>query len=155
MEQIDNISKVRASIRNIRGKINSIKESFQDIEITDLTLIHDVSRNIKSYDNSDDYPFDLKYKYQITAQEIDSPAFFSVRETAVGVNIILNKTHTAYPIFENLIDTQGSYNKRTLLLLLSWARLEKELPTGKNKEKIQRVRDDWGRTLRDLIRDHE
>lgn len=98
------------------------------------------------------------------ASEMD--AFFSVEPKPGVTEIILNSSHPAYQQLLKVLDVDtGSVSDRDLLdrisnasdtvkmLFAAWARLEVEdVP---NRERLRRMRMDWGRMSRDFLTEEE
>ena len=107
---------------------------------------------------------DRGLKYDIVVANIESPAFFSVKQVAGILKVTLNSSHAAY---ENLIEllekdaedaTLEELRKRLqnardglVLLLTAWARYEDEQPDGRRRELAQEARTDWGRVARTFL----
>lgn len=107
-------------------------------------------------------------KYEILEANLESPAFFSVKQVAGILKLTLNTSHPAY---DNLVevleeDVEGVpaeelrerlQNSRDglKLLLTAWARYEDEQPDGRRREAAQETRTDWGRVARTFLRSRQ
>ena len=107
-------------------------------------------------------------KYEILEANIESPAFFSVKQVAGILKVTLNTSHPAY---ENLVevledDVEGVPSEELRerlqnardglkLLLTAWARYEDEQPDGTRRERAQEARTDWGRVARTFLKDRQ
>jgi hypothetical protein len=107
-------------------------------------------------------------KYEILEANIESPAFFSVKQVAGILKVTLNTSHAAY---ENLVevleeDVEGVPSEELRerlqnsrdglkLLLTAWARYEDEQPDGIRRERAQEARTDWGRVARTFLKDRQ
>jgi hypothetical protein len=107
-------------------------------------------------------------KYEILEANIESPAFFSVKQIAGILKVTLNTSHPAY---ENLVevleeDVEGVPSEELRerlqnsrdglkLLLTAWARYEDEQPDGIRRERAQEARTDWGRVARTFLKDRQ
>ena len=94
----------------------------------------------------------------------DSHAFFSIDLMAGMLQVIFNSKHPLHgelvAVLEDVpegADTDDLRQRLTRaantfkLLLFSWARMEDEIPSEKQREKIADARQDWGRYARDFI----
>jgi len=101
-------------------------------------------------------------RYQFKAATLDTPALFSVQPSAGVTVIAVNTNHPAgEAAFEALSSAaEGKLSRDDsgpgipslfLLAIESWAHLESETPPGKRQETVKKVREDWGRTLRDMF----
>ena len=100
--------------------------------------------------------------YTLTTEHLDSAAFFEVRETGAEVCVVLNSSHPAFQAIEQALTVpgnNGSGAKELLpvncggmaLLLKAWSDVERRLPDGERKRRVQEVREDWGRAARDFL----
>ena len=100
--------------------------------------------------------------YTLTTEHLDSSAFFEVRETGAEVCVVLNSSHLAFQALEQAFTvprSNGSGAKELLpvdggviaLLLKSWSDMERRLPEGERKRRVQEMREDWGRVARDFL----
>jgi len=109
---------------------------------------------------------DSGLKYEIHEANIETPAFFSVKQVAGILKLTLNTSHPAYHnLVEILEDDVEGASPETLrerlknaldglkLLLTAWARYEDEQPDGTRREIAQETRTDWGRVARNFLRD--
>ena len=103
--------------------------------------------------------------YTLTTEHLDSSAFFEVREAGAEVCVVLNSSHLAFQALEQTFTmpaSNGSRAKELLpvdggviaLLLKSWSDMERRLPEGERKRRVQEVREDWGRVARDFLAGH-
>ena len=107
-------------------------------------------------------------KFEIVEANLESPAFFSVKQVAGILKVTLNTSHPAY---ENLMEVleedvegvppeelrqrlQGARDGLKLLLT-AWARYEDEQPDGIRRERAQETRTDWGRVARTFLKHRE
>lgn len=95
----------------------------------------------------------------------DMDAFFAVESKPGGVTeIVFNRSHPAYELLINALDadTSGATERDLIqriqnasdtikMLFAAWARLEIEDVPG--RERIRRMRQDWGRMARDFLTD--
>jgi len=105
-------------------------------------------------------------KYVFAEIDMESPAFFSVRQKG-GTNVItLNTNHPAHSrLIEVLGEESDGLSEEELrgrlnsasdglkLLLLAWARFEDEEPDGARRERAQETRINWGKLARYFLRD--
>lgn len=101
-------------------------------------------------------------RYQFKAVPLDTPALFCVQPSAGVTLIAVNTNHPAgEAAFDALSSAaEGKFNADDsapgipslfVLAVESWARLESETPHGKRQDTVKKVREDWGRTLRDMF----
>lgn len=103
-------------------------------------------------------------KYVFVDNEIETPAFFSVKPKGGTIIVTLNTNHPAYDnlveVIEEGVDNVGAEELRSRLikardgiklLLSAWARYEDELPDGQRKHAAQDMRTDWGRMARQFL----
>ena len=137
----------------------------------------DVYNTLKDIGMIDSYAKDLtettfesNLKYIFTYTELDSSSFFSVRPKGGELLILLNSKH---PVYDNLIqildnedndlnESENNVNElndkltkaRTglRLLLAAWARYEDEQNDEEQLEKLQDIRNDWGKILRSFFK---
>lgn len=97
----------------------------------------------------------------------DMDAFFSVESKPGGVTeIVFNRSHPAYDLLIKALDAEtGGATERDLvhriqnasdaikMLFAAWARQEVEDVPG--RERIRRMRQDWGRMARDFLTDEK
>lgn len=95
----------------------------------------------------------------------DMDAFFSVESKAGGVTeIVFNRSHPAYDLLIGTLDaeTAGATDRELVnriqnasdtikMLFAAWAR--QEIEDVPNRERIRRMRQDWGRMARDFLTD--
>jgi hypothetical protein len=107
---------------------------------------------------------DSGLKYEIVEANLETPAFFSVKQVAGILKVTLNTSHPAY---ENLVevleeDVEGATPEQLSerlqnardglkLLLTAWARYEDEQPDGRRRILAQEARTDWGRVARNFL----
>ena len=87
---------------------------------------------------------------------LDTPAFFQSKEIGGQVRIVLNTLHPAYGIIKASViaaeDNRSSSNASVAVLLLqAWADFERHQPDGARKHQAQESREDWGRSVRQLL----
>ena len=95
-------------------------------------------------------------EYTLTDAPLDTPALFVLKEIGGEVRIVLNTTHPAYQVIKpspNEEETNYSSSRAlpTVLLLQAWADLERRQPDGPRKHQAQEFREDWGRSVRELL----
>jgi len=100
-------------------------------------------------------------------QSSDMDAFFSVEQKPGGVTeIILNREHPAHELLikaldesvddsteRDLIERIGNASETIKMLFAAWAR--QEIEDVPNRERLRRMRQDWGRMARDFLLDGE
>lgn len=108
-------------------------------------------------------------KYAFAHADLETPAFFSVRQKGGSIIITLNTSHPAFSslveVLERDPDEEGTDEdlKRRLdnaldglkLLLMAWARYEDEQPDGPRRNQAQEARLDWGRLARQFLQREE
>lgn len=103
-------------------------------------------------------------KYVFAEADLETPAFFSVKQRGGSIVITLN---TGHPAYENLLevlereDTDDGLEQLQQrvtraadglkLLLMAWARYEDEQPDGGRRTAAQDARIDWGRLARQFL----
>ena len=103
--------------------------------------------------------------YTVTTEHLDSSAFFEVRETGAEVCVVLNSSHPAFQALEQGFTVPESNDKGAkellpmdggaiALLLKAWSDMERRLPEGERRRRVQDLREDWGRVVRDLLVGH-
>ena len=95
-------------------------------------------------------------EYTLTEAPLDTPAFFELKEIGGEVRIVLNTTHPAYQVITASLNEEETNHSSsrvlpTVLLLQAWADLERRQPDGARKHQAQEVREDWGRSVRELL----
>jgi len=103
-------------------------------------------------------------KYVFAEADLETSAFFSVKQRGGSIVITLNTNHPAYPCLvevleketdddqEETIETRVSNALNGLkLLLMAWARYEDEQPDGNRRVQAQETRSDWGRLARQFL----
>lgn len=106
---------------------------------------------------------DLGSHFVFEEAQLDSSAFFAVNEVAAEIRIILNSNHPAHEIISSALrgnlehideESVGPSNESEILLklLIGWAEVERHQPCGSRKTHTQMAREDWGRAVRDLLR---
>ena len=104
-------------------------------------------------------------KYVFAEADIETPAFFSVRQKGGSIIITLNTAHPAYESLVEVLEKDSNNDsiedlRRRLtgasdglkLLLMAWARYEDEQPDGNRRERAQDARTDWGRLARQFLK---
>jgi hypothetical protein len=106
----------------------------------------------------------LRVIYLVT--DLDGAAFFKVEEKPGGVSeVIINRKHPFYDnLYETLLSEEHEHKSleerlhvasTTLkLMFAAWARFEQE-STQKERQKLDDVRQDWGRMARFFLQDSE
>ena len=95
-------------------------------------------------------------KYTLLEAPLDTPAFFELREIGGEVQIVLNMLHPAYQVIKgSLNETEDNRSSSSVsaafLLLQAWVDFERQQPDGTRKYHAQEVREDWGRSARELL----
>jgi len=104
-------------------------------------------------------------KYVIAEADLESPAFFSVKQKGGSIIITLNTSHPAYDSLVEVLERDpssdsvdelrsrlSSASDGLKLLLMAWARYEDEQPDGLPRDRAQEARADWGRLARQFLR---
>lgn len=104
-------------------------------------------------------------KYVFAEADLESPAFFSVKQKGGSIIITLNTSHPAYDSLVEVLEREDpdeteeglrarlhSAEDGLKLLLMAWARYEDEQPDGTRRERAQETRLDWGRLARQFLR---
>jgi len=108
-------------------------------------------------------------KYAFAHADLETPAFFSVRQKGGSILITLNTSHPAFTSLVDVLERDAEQAeddddlKRRLdnalyglkLLLMAWARYEDEQPDGRRRELAQEARMDWGRLARQFLQREE
>lgn len=108
-------------------------------------------------------------KYAFAHADLETSAFFSVRQKGGSIIITLNTSHPAFSslveVLERDPEQDGSDEElqRRLdnalhglkLLLMAWARYEDEQPDGPRRTQAQEARYDWGRLARQFLQREE
>lgn len=141
-------------------KEERIKELSEDLISDGADLGEAVERAASIIENN--------IKYEILEADIESPAFFSVKQVAGILKVTLNTSHPAYDnlveILEENVDGASLESLREKfknaldglkLLLTAWARYEDEQPDGIRRERTQEARTDWGRVARTFLKDRQ
>ena len=130
-------------------------------ELEQQGMAHDAAQELAAKTISDGL------KYVITEADVDSAAFFSVKQKGGSIIITLNTSHPAYDSLVEVLERDSSTeNEEGLrarlrsasdglkLLLMAWARYEDEQPDGVRRESAQDARDNWGRLARQFLRNN-
>jgi hypothetical protein len=90
-------------------------------------------------------------RYRFSTIEIDSSAVFQVRLVGAEAMILLNSAHPALAeiLASHAAEGEPDVHPGFRRLLVAWARLELEGPPGINRERLQQLREDLGRLMRD------
>lgn len=108
-------------------------------------------------------------KYVFAHADLESSAFFSVRQKGGSIIITLNTSHPAFSSLVEVLErdpdeAEGDEDlKRRLdnaldglkLLLMAWARYEDEQPDGTRRTQAQQTRQDWGTLARQFLQREE
>ncbi len=109
-------------------------------------------------------------KYAFVHADLETPAFFSVRQKGGSILITLNTNHPAFSSLVEVLERDPEQKddddddlKRRLdnaldglkLLLMAWARYEDEQPDGRRRDQAQETRVDWGRLARQFLQREE
>ncbi|MCC5814380.1 MAG: ATP-binding protein [Leptospira sp.] len=109
----------------------------------------------------------LRYIFQY--KKMETTSFFSVEPIAGSIIITLNTNHPAYTKLweitnqddleslekEDLVERLRNAKDSLKLILQAWARFEDYLPDGKEKDKAQEFRMDWGRMAKRFFQEME
>lgn len=111
-----------------------------------------------------DEALDKDWRVRWISSYQDSHAFFSVDLMAGMLQVIFNEKHPLHgelmAVLEEVPEDATADDLRYRLgraadtfklLLFSWARMEDEIPSDRQREKISDARQDWGRYARDFI----
>ncbi|MFE7426450.1 hypothetical protein [Streptomyces sp. NPDC057545] len=86
---------------------------------------------------------------RIVVEAWNGPEMFNVSPLPGLIQVELNLRHPMGKEIWEVMDGENSQAATTLaLLLISWARMEDEMPSGRSMERIKRARVDWGRYAR-------
>ena len=96
-----------------------------------------------------------KIKVNYSSKEIEGSSFFQVQRTGGGINILFNDDHSFYSKLLNLKIISPEGYDLMLELIASWGITEKGQNSNKNVQFLKDLRADWGRELRDRLRDYE
>lgn len=104
-------------------------------------------------------------KYVFAEADLETPAFFSVKQKGGSIIITLNTSHPAYDSLVEVLEREDpdeselglrtrlkSAEDGLKLLLMAWARYEDEQPDGSRRDAAQEARLDWGRLARQFLR---
>jgi hypothetical protein len=107
-------------------------------------------------------------KYNFSEADLETSAFFSVRQKGGSILITLNTNHPAFTTLVEVLerdttDDDDAELRRRLtnaadglkLLLSAWARYEDEQPDGPRRIAAQETRADWGRLARQFMQKEE
>lgn len=106
-------------------------------------------------------------KVLFVLQSSDMDAFFAVEQKPGGITeIILNREHPAHELLikaldesvedsteRDLVERIGNASETIKMLFAAWAR--QEIEDVPNRERLRRMRQDWGRMARDFLLDGE
>jgi hypothetical protein len=127
----------------------------------------------EGYNNTDEiisnlFNPEVEVKYQFLDNDLETPAFFSVRSRGGKIIITLNTSHPAYQNLVEVLDkdvedaNEDELKQRLInasqglkLLLMAWARYEDEQPDGTRKSNAQDARMDWGRVAKGFLQREE
>ena len=148
----DTAKRLHTRIQKIRLNLSKIIHESEYVKSDDLD-----SKTVCKNEDIQNLP-ERFLDVRVTAFEHESNSpLFTYRESGQILTICLNEGHPAYEHYSFLLDfdadkalDKGSY--ATLLLLVSWATYESELPTPKRKERAQESRYDWGRVIRWVLK---
>ena len=103
-------------------------------------------------------------KYVFAEAELETPAFFSVKQRGGSIVITLNTSHPAYASLVEILEGVENGGKENSpeerlenalaglkLILMAWARYEDEQPDGTRRIQAQETRVDWGRLARQFL----
>lgn len=108
-------------------------------------------------------------KYVFAHADLESSAFFSVRQKGGSIIITLNTSHPAFSSLVEVLekDPEDADDEEDLkrrlenaldglkLLLMAWARYEDEQPDGARRTQAQQTRQDWGTLARQFLQREE
>ena len=145
----------------------SDKEVFDDA--AKEALVEDLTKE-KQYPESDareiaDAVQKRGRKVLFVLQSSDMDAFFAVEQKPGGVTeIVLNREHPAHELLlkaldesvedateRDLVERIGNASETIKMLFAAWAR--QEIEDVPNRERLRRMRQDWGRMARDFLLD--
>ena len=144
----------RPSTETKDRSLASVKTATPDLRLVEPACMSNKSLAATCLENS--------IEYVISKGHFESDAFFSIRPAGGTVNVLVNTAHPAYEYFGQFIDCIINNNsddakvetesvvKAIRIMLLSWARYENELPTGRLKQNAEDARKDWGRIARGM-----
>ncbi|WP_020676165.1 ATP-binding protein [Geopsychrobacter electrodiphilus] len=103
-------------------------------------------------------------KYVFAEADLETSAFFSVKQRGGSIVITLNTSHPAYSSLVDVLERSSEGSGETelegrlknaldglKLLLMAWARYEDEQPDGSRRAQAQDTRVDWGRIARQFL----
>lgn len=104
-----------------------------------------------------------RYDYVFESQEMEGSSLFTSQVRGGTVIIKLNASHAAFDHFKHVLDgkvssrgsqVEGRGQRLIRLLLVAWTEVEGDL-SGRRSELAEEIRDDWGRSLRFLLRERD
>ena len=166
------VEKLATAATRLRQDEGSIGRSDKDELQADATreasieraLIDDGMRPEDAYELAHSVVVEKLKFLPILHQELETPAFFSVRNRSGTLAVTLNTVHPAYEkIFKVLANSEATSDPKILqerlsqathaveLLLTAWARYEDEQLDDRRRTALQDVRVDWGRVARRFL----
>jgi hypothetical protein len=134
------------------------RQSQIEVELTELGYSGPAAKELAATTISDGL------KYVFAEADLESSAFFSVKQKGGSIIITLNTNHSAYGHLVEVLekdpageDIASLRNRLTTaseglkLLLMAWARYEDEQPDGPRRNQAQETRTDWGRLARQFL----
>ncbi|MET8347105.1 hypothetical protein [Streptomyces microflavus] len=111
-----------------------------EAQSTNNDLGAEETRNNPSYE---------ELRVRFLAQHLPGPDMFSVDLIAGMLQVIVNKEHPMGDSILHVIENGDERSSRLVKnLLVSWARMEDEIPSSKQRNSVAMIRNDWGRYSR-------
>ncbi|MFA0841762.1 hypothetical protein [Streptomyces rochei] len=83
------------------------------------------------------------------ARPLDGPGMFSIDLMAGTLQVIVNTKHPMGASILHVMENGDERSSRLMRnLLVSWARMEDEIPSSKQRNSVAMIRHDWGRYAR-------
>lgn len=94
-------------------------------------------------------PTGEEIRVRFVSSNTPGPAMFSIDLMAGMLQVVVNNQHPLGASITRLMDRGDDEASRVVkLLLISWARMEDEIPSDRARSKVSDVRNDWGRYAR-------
>lgn len=88
-------------------------------------------------------------RVRFIAGDSSGPEMFSLDFMAGMLQVIVNNQHPLGASIARVMERDDDEASRLVkLLLISWARMEDEIPTGRMRNRVADIRNDWGRYAR-------
>jgi hypothetical protein len=118
-------------------------ESSESEEVTDERL---------SGTPAEDEPVDASYeemRVRFISSPTAGPAMFSIDLMAGMLQVIVNSQHPLGRAIARVMERDdGEASQLVKLMLISWARMEDEIPSARMRNQVADIRNDWGRYAR-------